>query len=90
MDGTVSTMVASEKSGYGKYVVVNHGNAITSLYAHLHAVTVEVGAEVTPGDVIGLMGSTGASTGPHVHLEVRVYGVSVEPRMFLVGEPVGC
>jgi murein DD-endopeptidase MepM/ murein hydrolase activator NlpD len=90
MSGTVTVADASDTSGYGKYVVINHGHSITSLYGHLSTINVMVGQEVESGDIIGLEGSTGASTGPHVHLEVRVTGVPVEPRIFLVGEPVGC
>jgi murein DD-endopeptidase MepM/ murein hydrolase activator NlpD len=90
MEGTVTVADSTGKSGYGKYVVVNHGNAITSLYGHLSAINVKIGDKVKSGDIIGLEGSTGNSTGPHVHLEIRVYGVPIEPRIFLVGEPQGC
>lgn len=87
MSGKVITADPSEKTGWGKYVVVDHGNNITSLYGHLSAVNVTKGQEVKLGDVIGLEGSTGRSTGPHVHFEVRVYGVPVNPRVFVLGEP---
>jgi murein DD-endopeptidase MepM/ murein hydrolase activator NlpD len=78
----------SEKTGWGKYVVVDHGNSITSLYGHLSAVNVVKDQEVKPGDTIGLEGSTGHSTGSHVHFEIRVYGVPVNPRVFMVGDPI--
>lgn len=64
---------------YGNTVVVDHGGARTSLYAHLSAVNVAVGDHVDPGAVVGLVGSTGRSTGPHLHFEVREHGRSVDP-----------
>lgn len=88
MVGKVIIADDSEKTGWGKYVVVDHGNSITSLYGHLSAVNVVKDQEVKPGDIIGLEGSTGHSTGSHVHFEIRVYGVPVNPRVFMVGEPV--
>lgn len=69
--------------GYGKHIIVDHGNNITSLYAHLSKINVKKDDDVSPGDVIGLEGSTGWSTGPHVHFEVRVFGIPVNPRTFL-------
>lgn len=57
--------------GYGKYVVITHPNSTQTLYSHLDGVLIEVGRSVTQGTVIGLVGSTGNSTGPHVHFEVR-------------------
>jgi murein DD-endopeptidase MepM/ murein hydrolase activator NlpD len=90
MEGEVILIDVSERSGYGKYAVVDHGHTVTSLYAHLSAVSVQVGDNVRPGDVIGLEGNTGSSTGPHLHLEIKVTGVPVEPRTFMVGEPQEC
>lgn len=69
--------------GYGKHIIIDHGNNITSLYGHLSKINVKKDEEVKPGDVIGLEGSTGWSTGPHVHFEVRVFGIPVNPRTFL-------
>lgn len=86
MNGKV-TYVGNLSWGYGNHVIIDHGNNITSLYAHLSAVNVNVGQEVKPGDVIGLEGSTGWSTGPHVHFEVRVFGIPVNPRTFITGSP---
>jgi murein DD-endopeptidase MepM/ murein hydrolase activator NlpD len=86
--GKVTKADPSEESGYGKHVIVDHGNNITSLYGHLSAVNVIEKQDVKPGDVIGLEGDTGHATGPHVHFEVRVYGIPVNPRVFMVGEPV--
>lgn len=73
----------------GKYVKVDHGHGITSLYCHMEATATTKDAEVKPGDVIGYMGSTGASTGPHVHFQIAVYEIPVNPRTFMVGEPTG-
>ncbi len=87
MAGKVIKADSSGKSGYGKYVTVDHGNNITSVYAHLFEVKVTEKQDVKPGDIIGLEGDTGHATGPHVHFEIRVYGVPVNPRVFMVGEP---
>ncbi len=57
--------------GYGKYIVIDHSNSTQTLYAHLDDVSAAVGQQVTRGEVIGLVGSTGNSTGPHVHFEIR-------------------
>ena len=73
--------------GYGNYVVVDNGNNVTSLYAHLSKIEVTKGQEVQPGDVIGLEGQTGWATGPHVHFETRVFGIPVNPRIFVSGNP---
>ena len=69
--------------GYGKHITIDNGNNITSIYAHLSKVNVKKDDEVKPGDVIGLEGSTGWSTGPHLHFEIRVFGIPVNPRVFL-------
>ncbi|MBK6706974.1 MAG: M23 family metallopeptidase [Sphingomonadales bacterium] len=70
-------------SGYGKYVEVEHGNAIQTRYGHLSAMNVYSGQRVRKGDVIGFMGSTGRSTGSHLHYEVRIAGEPVNPTSFL-------
>lgn len=83
MDGTV--VYAGEIFwGYGKHVIIDHGDNITSVYAHLDRIYVYETQEVHIGDTIGIMGSTGWSTGPHLHFEVRVYGIPVNPRRFLL------
>lgn len=82
MQGKV-TYIGNLSWGYGKHIIIDHGNNITSLYAHLSIVNVTQGQEVYPGDVIGQEGSTGWSTGPHLHFEVRVFGVPVNPRTFI-------
>ncbi len=70
--------------GYGKHIIIEHGDNISTLYAHLNKINVIVGQEIKAGEVIGNEGSTGWSTGPHLHFEVRVYGIPVNPRVFLV------
>lgn len=85
-DGVVAA-VASGTSGYGSYVVLAHGQGIATLYGHLDAVLVKVGDRVARGQPIGLEGSTGNSTGPHCHFEVRVNGQPVDPTPFLPPGP---
>ena len=69
--------------GYGKHIIIDHGNNVRSIYAHLDKIYVFKGQKVTIGNEIGRMGSTGWSTGPHLHFEIRVYGIPVNPRVFL-------
>jgi len=69
--------------GYGKYVVIDHGNGFQTLYAHLSVILVEPGQSVAKGQKIGLMGSTGWSTGPHLHFEIRYHGVQRNPFGYL-------
>ncbi|MFD2036054.1 peptidoglycan DD-metalloendopeptidase family protein [Belliella marina] len=68
-----------DRNGYGYYVVVRHKNGLETLYGHMSKLLVEVGQEVKSGDVLGLGGSTGRSTGPHLHFEVRYQGLSINP-----------
>jgi len=70
--------------GYGNLVQIDHGNGIVTLYGHNSQIIVHVGQVVKKGQVISYMGSTGNSTGPHVHYEVRVNGTAVNPESFLV------
>ena len=72
-------------SGYGNYVVVDHGGGYTTLYAHLTSVSVSVGQMVGQGDTVGITGSTGNSTGPHLHYEVMINGVNQNPLDYLPG-----
>jgi len=85
-EGTVSK-VMNVNNQYGRYVFVDHGNHIVSQYWHLSKAVAIVGQKVKPGDVIGLEGSTGLSTGPHVHFEIQVYCISVNPHSFIIGNP---
>jgi murein DD-endopeptidase MepM/ murein hydrolase activator NlpD len=68
--------------GYGRHVIIAHHNGLMTLYGHLEGYLVKVGDKVTQGQVIGLMGSTGNSSGPHVHFEVRVNNTPVDPMKF--------
>jgi murein DD-endopeptidase MepM/ murein hydrolase activator NlpD len=70
---------SGRKGGYGNCVVLNHGNGITTLYGHMSRVAAKGGTRVTQGQVIGYVGTTGASTGPHLHYEYRVNGVHKNP-----------
>ncbi len=77
-NGTV-IRVENRRSGYGKNVVIDHGYGFTSLYAHMQKVNVKKGQKVVKGQQIGEVGSTGTSTAPHCHYEVRVNGRAVNP-----------
>lgn len=81
-DGVVIMAVRNHWS-YGNYVVIDHGGGISTLYAHNNKLLVTVGQKVTRGDQIALSGSTGQSTGPHVHFEVRVNGTRVDAEQYL-------
>ena len=76
-NGTVTK--AGWQSGYGRVVVINHGYGYETLYAHMNKINVRVGQKVTRGEVIGEVGNTGKSTGPHLHYEVHVKGRVVNP-----------
>ncbi len=80
-DGIV--VFAGFDGGYGRLVVVNHGSGIQTAYAHLSRFFAHVGDEVRRGDVIGAVGTTGRSTGPHLHYEVRIGGGPVNPYRYL-------
>lgn len=77
--GTVTTAGWPDNSGYGNRVIIDHGNGYTSLYAHMSAIYVSQGQQVNKGDVLGAMGSTGRSTGTHLHIEIRKGGVALNP-----------
>ncbi|HEU5010333.1 MAG TPA: peptidoglycan DD-metalloendopeptidase family protein [Gaiellaceae bacterium] len=79
--GTV--IYAGWMSGYGNLVVVDHGNGLSTAYAHASSLAVSVGQSVTQGQTVSYVGSTGHSTGPHLHFEVRVNGVAVDPLGYL-------
>jgi murein DD-endopeptidase MepM/ murein hydrolase activator NlpD len=78
---------AGVRSGYGNCVEIDHGNGLMTRYAHMSAFRARVGQAVDAGDVIGAIGSTGRSTGPHLHFEVRVHDRPVNPRPFLEAAP---
>ena len=69
--------------GYGRMVEVDHGNGLSTRYGHLSEINVKVGEYVKIGQVVGLVGSTGRSTGPHLHYETRIDGEAVDPQKFL-------
>ena len=69
--------------GYGKYIEINHGNEIQTRYGHMSRLNVQPNARVKSGDLIGFMGSTGRSTGSHLHYEVRIAGEAVNPVPFM-------
>ena len=77
-DGVIES-VESERSGYGRHIIVDHGFGFKTLYAHLSSVEVKEGEKVKRGEVIGKVGSSGTSTGPHLHYEVILKGEKVDP-----------
>jgi len=80
-----STGDGGQLVGYGRYVAISHGNGFTTVYGHLDSINVKVGQQVDQGTVIGHEGSTGNSTGPHLHFETRVNGSAVDPAPYLKG-----
>ena len=82
-DGVVSSVVDSGSSGYGYHVVIDHGDGMVTLYGHCSKVYVRSGQTVKQGDVIAAVGSTGRSTGNHLHFEIRINGKAVNPRNYL-------
>lgn len=81
--GTVS--VATYSDSYGNYVFIDHGNGYSTVYAHMSSIAVSAGQSVSQGDTIGYVGSTGWSTGPHCHFEIRYNGSTVDPAGFFSG-----
>jgi murein DD-endopeptidase MepM/ murein hydrolase activator NlpD len=79
--GTVVT--AEESGGYGNMVEIDHGNGVTTRYGHLSRILVKPGDKVAKGAVVGRVGSTGRSTGPHLHYEVRVDGNAIDPMRYI-------
>jgi murein DD-endopeptidase MepM/ murein hydrolase activator NlpD len=72
-----------DAGGYGNLVVIDHGSGVTSWYAHLSAIAVRRGEAVAAGSFVGRVGSTGRSTGPHLHLEIRAAGAATDPLIAL-------
>jgi murein DD-endopeptidase MepM/ murein hydrolase activator NlpD len=85
-DGVVA-LVGSSTNGYGTYVVIAHSGGLDTLYGHLSAALVTIGQRVAQGQPIGLEGSTGNSTGPHLHFELRINQRPVDPRLYLPPGP---
>jgi murein DD-endopeptidase MepM/ murein hydrolase activator NlpD len=80
-NGTVT--IAGWNGGYGNMVEVDHGNGFATRYGHMSKIEVKVGQHVKIGETIGRIGSTGRSTGPHLHYETRIDGEAVDPQKFL-------
>ncbi len=81
-DGVVKEVI-KQATGYGFHVIVDHGNGVEAIYAHLSRIDVEKGQYVSKGQILGLGGSTGRSTGPHLHFEVHQNGKPVDPMTLL-------
>lgn len=81
--GTIIVAGWPDNSGYGNRVIIDHGNGFITVYGHLSSFSVSGGQTVARGDLIGLMGSTGRSTGPHLHFEIRASGVFQDPLAYL-------
>ncbi len=81
LDGTVKKTVEDDPD-YGNYIIVTHSDGVETMYAHCNSLTKSAGDVVNKGDVIALVGSTGLSTGPHLHFEVRVNDIRLNPRWF--------
>ncbi|MFP5224038.1 MAG: M23 family metallopeptidase, partial [Actinomycetota bacterium] len=71
------------RGAYGLAVIVDHGEGIATMYAHMSSISVSTGQQVSTGDMVGRVGSTGYSTGPHLHFEVRVNGQYTNPMQWL-------
>lgn len=76
--------VERNNTGYGYHIIIDHGSGVQTLYAHLHDIYVELGQEVKAGEIIGTMGSTGNSTGIHLHFELQINGEYVDPYEFIM------
>jgi murein DD-endopeptidase MepM/ murein hydrolase activator NlpD len=84
-NGTV--VKAGWQGGYGNMIEIDHGNGLSTRYGHLSKIEIQVGDTLQRGQLIGLVGSTGRSTGPHLHYELRLGEKSINPRRFLPPEP---
>lgn len=81
--GAGRVVLADYNGGYGNMVEIDHGHGMTTRYAHLSQMSVSEGQQVTAGSIIGRVGSTGRSTGPHLHYETRIDGEAVDPQRFI-------
>jgi len=80
---TGKVTIAGRQGGYGNMVEISHGNGLATRFGHLSSIGVKVGQVVRIGEIVGNIGSTGFSTGPHLHYETRVNGQPVDPQKFL-------
>jgi murein DD-endopeptidase MepM/ murein hydrolase activator NlpD len=85
--GAGTVIKAGRTGGYGNMIEIDHGNGITTRYGHLSRIDVQVGDKITRGQQLGAIGTTGRSTGPHLHFEVRFNDEALNPRRFLPPEP---
>jgi hypothetical protein len=85
--GVVTEVVHEGRLHLGNHVVVDHGNGVTSVYGHLDSTAVAIGQQVDLNTILGYEGTTGVSTGVHLHFEIRVQGQAADPRQFISGSP---
>jgi murein DD-endopeptidase MepM/ murein hydrolase activator NlpD len=85
--GAGTVVKAGRQGGYGNMIEIDHGNGITSRYGHLSRIDIQIGDKITRGQQLGAVGTTGRSTGPHLHFEVRYNDEALNPRRFLPPEP---
>ena len=83
--GAGDVIYAGANGGYGNCVMIDHGNGVVTVYAHMSTIGVSYGQYVTAGQYVGAVGSTGVSTGPHCHFEVRINGVQTDPAAYFSG-----
>ncbi len=85
--GAGTVIKAGRQGGYGNMIEIDHGNGITTRYGHLSRIDIQIGDKISRGQQLGAVGSTGRSTGPHLHFEVRYNDEALNPRRFLPPEP---
>lgn len=83
--GAGDVIYADDNGGYGKCVMIDHGNGVVTVYAHMSSIGVSYGQYVTAGQYVGAVGSTGVSTGPHCHFEIRINGAQTDPAAYFSG-----
>ncbi len=83
--GAGDVIYSGANGGYGNCVMIDHGNGVVTVYAHMSSIGVSYGQYVTAGQYVGAVGSTGVSTGPHCHFEIRINGVQTDPAAYFSG-----